>query len=130
VTLAFSIGLAIAIFGAAGILFPSGLTWIANHWVTSGAFYAFAAVRVAIGVVLISVARESRAPKALMVLGYVVLVAGITTALVGALAIGRAHDLIDWWIRLGTGAVRLTSILVLALGGFVAYACAPVPRTA
>jgi len=128
--LAFAIGLAIAIFGAAGIIFPSGLTWIANHWLTSGAFYAIGAVRVTIGVVLIAVARESRAPKALRVLGYVILIAGITAALVGLLGIGQAHDMIDWWIRQGTGLVRLTSLLVLALGGFVAYACAPVPRNA
>jgi hypothetical protein len=98
--------------------------------VTSGAFYAVGAVRVTIGVVLISVARESRAPKALRALGCVTLIAGITAALVGLLGIGRAHDMIDWWIRQGTGLVRLTSLLVLALGGFVAYACAPVPRTA
>ena len=126
--LAFGIGLAIAIFGAAGIFFPTGLTWIANHVVTSGAFYVIAAIRIGFGLVLISVAADSRAPKAIRVLGYLIVISGITAAVVGLVGIGQAHQIIDWWIEQGTGVTRLTSVLVLALGGFVAYACAPVPQ--
>ena len=126
--LAFGIGLAIAIFGAAGIFFPTGLTWIANHVVTSGAFYVIAAIRIGFGLVLISVAADSRAPKAIRVLGYLIVISGITAAVVGLVGIGQAHQIIDWWIEQGAGVTRLTSVLVLALGGFVAYACAPVPR--
>jgi hypothetical protein len=127
--LAFGIGLAIAIFGAAGIFFPTGLTWIANHVVTSGAFYVIAAIRIGFGLVLISVAADSRAPKAIRVLGYLIVISGITAAVVGLVGIGQAHQIIDWWIEQGSGVTRLTSVLVLALGGFVAYACAPVPQT-
>jgi len=58
------------------------------------------------------------------------LIAGITTALTGLLAIGRARAIIDWWLQQGLGVVRLTGVLVLALGGFVAYACAPARRAA
>jgi len=126
--LAFGIGLAIAIFGAAGIFFPTGLTWIANHAVTSGAFYVIAAIRIGFGLVLISVAADSRAPKAIRVLGYLIVISGITAAVIGLVGIGQAHQIIDWWIEQGTGVTRLTSVLVLALGGFVAYACAPVPQ--
>jgi hypothetical protein len=128
--LAFVVGLCIVTVGGVGILAPSGLVWIAQHSVTSGAFYLIATVRVAFGLVLISAASASRAPKAVRVLGYVILLAGITTALTGLLAIGRARDIIDWWWQLGSGAVRLTGVLVLALGGFIAYACAPGRRAA
>jgi hypothetical protein len=123
--LAFVFGLCILTVGAVGILAPSGLFWIAQHFVTSGAFYVIATVRVAFGLILISVASASRAPKSLRVLGYVILIAGITTALTGLLAIGRARASIEWWLQQGSGVVRLTGVLVLALGGFVAYACAP-----
>ena len=123
--LAFVVGLCIVTVGGVGILAPSGLVWIAQHSVTSGVFYLIATVRVAFGLVLISAASASRAPKAVRVLGYVILIAGITTALTGLLAIGRARDIIDWWLQQGLGVVRLTGVLVLALGGFVAYACAP-----
>jgi hypothetical protein len=126
--LAFVFGLCIVTVGAAGVLMPSGLVWIAQHFVTSVAFYIIAAVRVAFGLVLISVASASRAPKALRALGYVILIAGITTALTGLLAMGRARAIIDWWLRQESGVLRLTGVLALALGGFIAYACAPTRR--
>ena len=127
-TLAFVIGLLIVAVGAVGIIAPSGLVWIAEHSVTSGAFYVIAAVRVAFGLVLISVASVSRTPKALRVLGYLILIAGIMTALTGLVAIEHARDIIEWWLQQGSSVLRLTGVLVLALGGFVAYACAPTQR--
>lgn len=124
--LAFVIGLFIAAVGAAGIIAPSCLTWIAGHAVTSGAFYVVAAVRVAFGLVLISAASASRAPKTLRVLGCLIVIAGIVTALTGLAAIERARLIIEWWLRQGAGLTRLTGIPILVLGSFVAYACAPV----
>jgi hypothetical protein len=126
--LAFVVGLCIVTVGGVGILAPSSLVWIAQS-VSSG-FYLIASVRVAFGLVLISAASASRAPKAVCVLGYVILIAGITTALTGLLAIGRARVIIDWWLQQGSGVIRLTGVLVLALGGFIAYACAPSRSTA
>jgi len=79
--LAFVFGLCISAVGAVGILAPSGLVWLAQHSATPGAFYVIATVRIAFGLILISVASASRAPKALRVLGYVIVVLGITTAL-------------------------------------------------
>ena len=127
-TPAFVIGLFISAVGAAGILMPSGLVWIAQRSVTSGAFYVIGTVRVAFGFVLISVASASRAPKTLRVVGYLVLIAGITTALTGLVAMERARAIIEWWLQQGPGVVRVASVLVLALGGFIAYACAPARR--
>jgi hypothetical protein len=100
----------------------------AENFSTSGAFYVVAVVRVAFGLVLIAVASASRARKALRVLGYIIVIAGITTALMGLLGIGRARAMIEWWLQQGSSVVRLTGVLILALGGFVAYACAPAPR--
>jgi hypothetical protein len=67
-TLAFVFGLCISAVGALGVLAPSGLVWLAHHVVTSGAFFVLATVRIAFGLLLISVASASRAPKALQVL--------------------------------------------------------------
>jgi hypothetical protein len=127
-TLAFVFGLCISAVGAVGIFAPSGLVWLAQLFVTPGPFYVIAAVRIAFGLILISVAPASRAPKALRVLGYVILILGITTALTGLAAIGRARGAIEWWLQQGSGVFRLTGVLVLVLGGFVAYACAPTRR--
>lgn len=129
-TVAFVFGLCVIAIGALGILAPSGLAWIAQYFVTPGAFYVVAVVRVAVGVLLISVASASRAPKALRVLGYVVFIAGIATAVMGLVGMGLARAIIEWWLQQGSGVVRLTGILVLALGSFVAYACAPARHAA
>ena len=129
-TLAFSMALVIMAVGTVGILAPSGLVWIAQIFVTSGPFYVIAAIRVAFGLLLISVASASRAPKVLRVIGYIILIAGITTALTGALAIERARASIEWWLQRGTSVVRLTGVLVLAFGGVIAYACGPARRAA
>ena len=129
-TLAFVFGLCISAVGVIGILAPSDLVWIAQHFVTSGAFYAIATVRIAFGLILISVASASRAPKALRVLGCVILIAGITTALTGLLAIGWARASIEWWLQQGAGIVRITAVVVVAIGGFLAYVCTPARRAA
>jgi hypothetical protein len=124
-TLAFVFGFCILAVGAVGVVAPTTLFWIAQHFVTSGPFYALAVIRVAFGLVLISVASESRAPKGLRVVGFVIVIAGIASALAGLLAIGRARATIEWWMQQGSGVARLSGVLVLAPGGFVAYACAP-----
>jgi hypothetical protein len=128
--LAFVVALLVLAIGAVGILVPSRLVWIAQYSVTSGAFYVIGAVRVGLGLVLISVASASRAPKTVRVLGYFILIAGIVTALTGLVAMERARAIIEWWLQHGSGVVRLTSVLVLAIGGFLAYALAPARRAA
>ena len=124
-TLAFVIGLCIIAVGAVGILAPSGLIWIAQHSIAPGELYFIAAFRVAFGLLLLSVASASRAPKTLRVVAFIPLVAGIATPFVG---VERAPAIIEWWSQQGSGVVRVTAVLVLALGGFFAYACAPARR--
>jgi archaellum biogenesis protein FlaJ (TadC family) len=129
-TLAFVVALLILVIGAVGTLVPSSLVWIAQYSATSAAFYVIGAVRVALGLVLISVASASRAPKALSVLGFFILIAGIATALMGLVAMDRARSIVDWWLHQGPGVIRLAGVLVLAIGGFLAYALAPARRAA
>src|SRR5262245_48611923 len=120
-TIAFIIGLCIGGVGTVGVVVPSSLVWIAQRFGTSGPFYALAAIRVAFGVILISVAPASRAPKALRALGSLIVILGIVTALTALLAVGPAHQMIDSWIQQESWVLRLTSLLILALGCFVAY---------
>jgi hypothetical protein len=129
-TLAYVIGLFIASVGIVGLIVPSFLVWIAGHFVSSGAFYVVAVVRVAVGLLLISVAPDTRAPRTIRVLGCLLVIAGIGAAVTALVAIGRASAIIDWWLRQGSGVVRLTGIPLIILGGFVAYVCAPSRRSA
>jgi hypothetical protein len=128
--LAFVLGLCILAVGAGGILAPSSLVWTAQHFATLDEFLGLAIVRVAFGLVLISAAPASRTPKALRVLGFIVVLAGITTAIIGLVGIERARAMIDWWLQQGPAVIRLTGVPIMVLGGFVAYACAPARRAA
>jgi hypothetical protein len=128
--LAFVMGLLILAVGVVGITVPAALVWIAQHVMTSEAFYVIGAIRIVFGLVLISAASASRAPRTLRILGIVIVIAGITAALMGLVAMDRARAIIDWWLQQGSGAFRLAAVFALALGGFVAYACAPGRRDA
>lgn len=123
--LAFVFALMIMFFGAVGLIAPGCSVWVARHAGTSGVFYVIAAIRVAFGLALISVASVSRAPRTLRVMGWIVLLAGIITAVTGLVAIERARAMIEWWLQQGSGIVRLTSVMIMAFGGFIACACAP-----
>jgi hypothetical protein len=130
-TLAFVVGLCIAAVGAVGLLMPTALIWLARQFLSAGAFafYIIATVRIALGLILISVASASRAPKAMAVLGYFIFILGITTGITGLMDPWWARGAIEWWLQQAPGAIRLAALLVLALGGFVTYACAPPQRS-
>jgi hypothetical protein len=123
--LAFVAGLVILAIGVIGVVEPSALVWLAPHVLTSEAFYVIGVVRIGLGVVLISVASQCRAPRLLRVVGYFVLFAGFATVATGALAMERARAIIDWWLQEGPVLVRLTGGGVVVFGGFIACACAP-----
>ena len=126
-TLAFAIALVICGVGLVGLVTPAALVWLAHYFASPSALYLVAAIRVAFGLLLLLVAAQSRFPEALRVVAFIPLLAGLATPVVG---FARAVALLEQWTQLGPGAVRATSLPVLALGGFIAYACAPVRRAA
>jgi hypothetical protein len=126
--LAFCIALFIMAVGILGVAVPTSVVWIAQHSATPGAFYLIAAIRVAFGVILISVASASRAPKTLCIFGYLILLAGIATALTSLMAMDHARAVITWWLQQRFGVFRVTGLVLVVFGGFIAYACAPAQR--
>src|SRR5262249_57012792 len=124
---AFVIGLFILSVGAIGILVPAFLVWIGRLFVAPAAWYALAIVRVALGVLLLLVAKSSRVPRTLRVVALIPLLAGLAIPLIG---VERARDMVDRWSLQGLGSVRLSAVPLLALGGFIADACSPLRRAA
>jgi hypothetical protein len=95
--------------------------------VTPAEWYVLAAARVAFGVLLFFAAKTSRMPKTLRFVACVPIVAGLAIPFVG---VDRARATVDWLSLQGPVTVRFSSIPVLVLGGFAAYACAPSRRAA
>jgi hypothetical protein len=105
----------------AGLFTPDGLVTIGRYVVTPLGLYAVAAIRVGIGLVLMLVAKSSRAPRTLRALGAVVLIAGLATPLFG---VDRARAILDWEATQRTALIRVAAGLVVAIGAFIAFAVA------
>jgi hypothetical protein len=126
-SLALLVALFIMVVGVAGIFTPDSLIRVGRYVVTPVGLYAVAIFRVGIGLVLMLVARMSRAPKTLRAFGAVALVAGLATPLFG---VERARAIVVWEATQGTALIRVGAGLVLAIGGFIAFAVAPGRRPA
>jgi hypothetical protein len=120
--LACAIGALMILLGLTGIFWPEGLVGVGQYSFTSVGLYVVAIIRVVIGLVLFLAAPASRAPKTLRILGVIVCVAGVAVA---SLSVQRAQELMDWWTTHGLGFVRVAAVIVVAVGGFIAYVTAP-----
>ena len=115
------------IAGLVGILAPDRLLALRQYVVTPVGLWAIAALRIAIGLVLIQVARISRAPGILRALGVVVIVAGFATPLFG---VERSRAILDWAATQGRAVMLVEGCVALVLGGFLAFAVATGGRAA
>ena len=124
-TLAFAVGLAIAAVGVIGLLEPGALVSISQRFATPMDWYVLGAIRVAFGLLLLSVAKASRMPRALRVVAFIPILAGLGALATPLIGLERARATLEWWSRQGAGVARLSAAALVALGGFVAYACHP-----
>lgn len=124
-TVAFAFALCILLVGVTGLLSPSTLLPVAHLSLAPGAFLILATLRLGFGLLLIEVASRSRMPRTIRVIGLVVALMGIATALTAFLAMDRARAIIDHWTQSGDGIQRLTCMMIMLFGGFLAYCLAP-----
>ena len=127
VVLALCISVLLLVQGLIGLAAPDVFAGVVRLMQTSPAIYAAAAVRVAVGIVLLRAASASRLPIFLRILGGFVLLGGLLTPFVGK---QFAEVILDWWSARGFALVRLFAAVSLVLGLVTAYALAPEPRNA
>ena len=124
---ALCISLLLLVQGLTGLAAPDVFAGVVRFMQTSPAIYAAAAVRVAVGIVLLRAASTSRLPSFLRILGGFVLLGGVLTPFVGK---QFAEVILGWWSSHGSALVRLFASVSLALGLVTAYAVAPKLRNA
>jgi hypothetical protein len=106
--------------GIGGLISPESGTEIRRlYFATPGRLYAAAAVRVAMGLVVILGATASRAPRTLRALGAVMCMQGLSAALLGP---DHARTVLEWETSQGPALLRVGAALALAAGGFMAFA--------
>jgi hypothetical protein len=119
---AIAIGVLIAVVGATGVASPARLLSTLERYRTPGGLYFATAVRVILGVALILVAPESRAPDLVRVLGVVAVAAGILAPILG---LERVGQMLDWWSSRSTAVLRAWSTFAMGFGLIVVWAVAP-----
>jgi len=122
VLVALLVGLFIVAIGMFGVAAPHGLLTAVRFVLTPLGLYLVAALRVVFGVDLVLAAPSSRVPKVLRLLGFIMLVAGLTTPFFG---VDRARAMLDWWAARGPAFMRLWAGFAVAFGALVVYAVAP-----
>jgi hypothetical protein len=119
-----SAALLVAVFtivvGIVGLFSPDSVTPVRRlYFATPVGLFAAAAVRVAMGLVVILCASASRAPKTLCALGAVMCMQALTETLLGP---DRARAVLEWETIQGAAVLRVGAAVAFAAGGFVAFA--------
>ena len=108
------------VVGIVGLVSPESATAVRRlYFATPVGLYAAAAVRVAMGLVVILSASASRAPKTLRVLGGVVCLQGLAATLLGP---DRARAILEFEAMQGAAILRVGAAVAIAGWGFVAFA--------
>jgi len=114
--------LAIAALGGVGVAAPARLFAMIRAFQSPGGLGLVAAIRIALGGVLVLAAPGARAPDLLHWLGLFVVVVGIATPFFGVERYGRV---LDWWTSRGDAFVRAWSLVAVAFGLALAWAVLP-----
>ena len=122
-----AIGLIIGAIGLVGVVAPSLLLEAGQSLLTPTGLYIVAALRIAIGLVLVRVAPDSRTPKILRIVGVLIIIAGVLTPFFG---VERSRAIFDWWSSQGLMFMRLGAGVAVAFGLFIVYAVTLPRRTA
>jgi hypothetical protein len=116
------IGGLIILGGAIELAAPAMLLSLERSAITPAGLYAIAALRIAIGLVLVFAAPASRTPRTIRVLGIIVIIAGLTTPWFG---VDRSRAVLDWWATAGPWFMRLVAVVPLVVGGFLVFVFRP-----
>jgi hypothetical protein len=106
--------------GIGGLISPESGTEIRRlYFATPGRLYTAAAVRIAMGLVVIMSASASRAPKTLRAMGTIMCMQGLAATLMGP---DHARAIMDWETARGTAVLRVGAAVALAAGVFLTFA--------
>ena len=120
--LAWTLAAFVVAAGVAAIVIPGTIFNLRSLAGTQVALLVFGTLRAAMGIVLIMAAPNSRAPRMLQAAGGLLLLAGMATPLFG---VERTRAVLAWEAAQGLWLIRVTGVIVVALGGLLAIALRP-----
>ena len=106
----------VAAMGALAIFAPRRANDLARLFSDRPGLYAATAIRLVLGLGLLSVAEDSHAPVMLRIFGIIILIVGIATPLLG---LERHRRMIDWWVSAGRPIQLIWGAFAFAFGIFL-----------
>jgi hypothetical protein len=117
---AFLVALFTILVGVAGIVSPEYLTMARRaYFAAPVTLYAAAALRVVMGLIVMRVARISRAPRTILLLGVLMTLQGLTAAVLGP---AHARTVLEWETAQGPAMLRAGAGVALLAGIFMLFA--------
>ena len=104
----------LVLLGVTGVLWPEGLIQLATYSFSRTGLYVVAAGRLVLGGLLFYAATATRTPKTVRVIGLVIFIAGIATAVISP----ERADLMKNWL-VGPDTLRIAACLPLGVGLFI-----------
>ena len=118
VVLALAVGLFVFVMGAWGVFAPGSIFAFISGWSSKTGFWLAVLLRLVFGLALWFAAPDTRLPEALRALGAIAIVSAAALPLVG---FARFERMIAWWTKRPPFAMRLWSLLAVAIGGVVLW---------
>ena len=117
-----AVGLATLAFAGVGFAQPERMARFARSlWQNPVAFYVAVALRLVVGVALITIAPATRFPDVFYVLGLITVSAAIIGMIAGADRLGR---FLEWWLTRPQPLLRAWALFAAAFGAFLVYGVA------
>lgn len=114
--------LALAAFGALGVVAPRRLLALVRRLQSRRGILAVAGIRLLLGIALLLAAPAAKAPLLVRAFGAFAVLVGLVTPLFG---VERYEALLDWWSAQGDAFVRLWALTAMAFGLGLAWAVLP-----
>jgi FtsH-binding integral membrane protein len=108
--------------GLLALIVPAWFAAIVAALQTPPLLYLAALLRFTIGVLLLRAADGSRARLAVFFLGFVMVLGGLVTPIIGQ---GLARPILDAWLQGGEAVVRGWGVAATLLGAFLLWALKP-----
>jgi hypothetical protein len=109
----------IAILGVVGTFAPGQFRDLLTSMPARGRYIAAVVFRLVFGALLIWLAEDLRYPLVMKILGGISIAAAIGILIMGR---ERLDRMIEWWMALGDGVLRVGMLFAMAFGAFLVYA--------
>ncbi len=113
-----ALGAALVLFGIVGLIQPDHFRTMFRALHSSTRFWLAIGIRLFFAALLWWLAEDLRHPDVMRVIAVIAVVAAAAIVIMGR---ERMNRMVDWWLGLGDGLLRVSSAFAAAFGAFLVY---------